>query len=100
MYACEYTDSANAGDALDGFNIAVYRGGDTAKITHDLAAALTDGASPQSGIGDRGQLGDGELDVVVGGDVVVVSDSVHEGNLAELHLAQLEKLAKQIIAKL
>lgn len=66
----------------------------------DLAAVLTDGAKPQPGIGDKAQLGDGELDVVVGGDVVVVSDSVHEGNLAELNLAQLEMFANKIMAKL
>jgi hypothetical protein len=100
LYGCEYTDSADAGDALDGFNVVVYRGGDTDKIMRDLAAALTSGASPQSGIGDRAQLGDGELDVVVGGDVVVVSDSVHEGDLAELTLAQFENLANRFMTKL
>lgn len=61
----------------------------------DLAALFTSGAKPYSGIGDRAQIGDGELDVVIGGDVVVASDSVHEGNLAELTTDQLEKLAQR-----
>lgn len=98
LYACEYTDSVNPDDALDGFNLAVYRGGDPDAIMKALAAALTSGATPTSGIGDRAQVGDGEIDVVVGTDVVVVSDAVHEGDLTDLDPSVLRDLAQKVIA--
>ena len=100
LYACEYTDSTDPGDALDGFNLAVYRGGDTDAIMKDLADALTSGATPSSGIGDRSQVGDGEIDVVVGTDVVVASDALHEGDLADLDPGVLRSLAQKLIDKL
>jgi hypothetical protein len=84
VYACEYTDSADPADALDGFNLVVYRGGDPTTIMKNLAAALTSGATPTSAICDRTQLGDGEIDIVVGTDVVVASDAVHEGQIPDL----------------
>jgi hypothetical protein len=100
VYACEYTDSASADDALDGLNLVVYRGGNPISILSSLASALTSGAKPLANIGDRAQVGNGEVDIVVGTDVVVVSDSVHEGQLAELSTAQLEKLANRVMALL
>jgi hypothetical protein len=98
LYSCEYTDSADASDALDGLGLAVYRGGDADAILKDLATALTSGAKPLSGIGDRAQVGDGEVDVVVGTDVVVASDAVHEGELTTLTTVQLETLARRVMA--
>ena len=100
VYACEYTDSTDPANALDGFNLVVYRGGDPDAIMKDLAAAQTSGANAASGIGDRAQTGDGEIDVVVGTDVVVASDALHEGDLAELDPSVLRQLAKSLIAKL
>jgi hypothetical protein len=100
LYACEYTDSTDASNALDGFNLVVYRGGDPTKILKGLATALTAGATPLSGIGDKAQSGDGEVDIVVGTDVVVASDSVHEGQLATLSTARLESLARKVMALL
>jgi len=99
VYACEYTDSTDPSDALDGFNLAVYRGGDPDAILTALAAALTSGATPISGIGDRAQSGDGEIDVVVGTDVVVVSDAVHEGDIPDLDPSVFRGLAQKLIAK-
>jgi hypothetical protein len=98
-YACEYTDQA-PDDALDGFDIAIYRGGDPAGIMSQLSQALTSGTTPLSGIGDRAQAGDGEVDVMSGTDVVVVSDAVHEGQLADLSTSTLEALARKVMAVL
>jgi hypothetical protein len=100
LYSCEYTDSATASDALDGFNLGVYRGGNPDTIMKAEATALTKGAKPLSGIGDRAQAGDGEVDVVVGTDVVVASDAVHEGDLTTVSTAQLEILARKVMALL
>jgi hypothetical protein len=100
LYACEYTDSTDPADALDGFDLVVYRGGDPDAIMTALAQALTSGATPTSGIGDRAQTGDGEIDVVVGKDVVVASDAVHEGDIPDLDPAVLKSLAQRLIGKL
>ena len=100
LYACEYTDTTNPADALDAFSVAVYRGGDPDQIMKTLAGALNSGATATSGIGDRAQIGDGEIDVVVGTDVVVVSDTLHMGNLTDLDPSVLRALAQKVIAKL
>lgn len=100
LYVCEYTDGATIPDSSNVFNIGVYRGGDPTKIMTDLATSQGSGAVPHSGIGDRAQLGDTELDVVVGTDVLFVSDTLREGQYTVVAPATLEKLARQLLAKL
>jgi hypothetical protein len=100
LYVCEYTDGATIPDSLNVFNIGVYRGGDPTKIMADLATSQGSGAVPHSGIGDRAQLGDTELDVVVGTDVLEVSDTARMSQFTVVGAATLEKLARQLMAKL
>ena len=99
LYACQYTDSTDPSQALDSFSLAVYRGGNPDTIMTDLAAAQTSGATPVSGIGDRAQAGAGEIDVVIGSDVVVASDTLHDSSLSDLDPAVLRSLAQKVIAK-
>jgi hypothetical protein len=100
LYSCEYTDTASADDALNAINLVVYRGGDPNTIMTALAGAQTSGAKPLTGLGNRAQVGDTEVDVVVGTDVVAAADSIHDSDLADLTTAQLEKLARLVMATL
>jgi hypothetical protein len=94
VYYCQYSDG-DISTAESVFTISVYRGGDSTSIMAKLAQALG-GASPVSGVGDKAQANDVELDVVYGTDVVVVSDILDPGTASNLPQSAFVALSKRI----
>jgi hypothetical protein len=94
VYYCQYSDG-DISTAQSVFTISVYRGGDSTSIMAKLSQALS-GTSPVSGVGDKAQGNDVELDTVYGSDVVVVSDTLDPSDSSNLPQSVFIALSKRV----
>lgn len=95
---CQYHDGdIDAGTDQILLDIQVFRGGDPRGIfAYQQSLVDDDELQSISGIGDSAQLGQNELDVAWGGDVVAVIDSLRPGDMSPLTRAAFESLANKV----